>query len=145
MPEDQNFKTRDILYTFGITPKRDSLHIFINHWPSRFSGQLETESARITTAQALRKQTDSLLYLFPKANIIITGDFNDTPNDPSLKNALDSKIEYNNIQYDELYNISYHVMEEKKTGTYKHKGIWITFDQWIVSGSLLSRRARIPQ
>ncbi len=32
--------TRDILYVAGTTNTNDTLHIFVNHWPSRWGGQM---------------------------------------------------------------------------------------------------------
>ena len=38
--------TRDILYVKGVVNKSDTLHCFVNHWPSRYGGQLATAPKR---------------------------------------------------------------------------------------------------
>lgn len=39
-----SFKTRDILYVTGVLPHQtqDTLHIFVNHWPSRYGGYAQS-------------------------------------------------------------------------------------------------------
>ncbi len=49
-PNNPESKTRDILYVKGIAEKSDTLNIFINHWPSRWGGQLESEDRRLFVA-----------------------------------------------------------------------------------------------
>ena len=73
---DSKAKTRDILYVKTLAGK-DSLHFFVNHWPSRREGQEESEKRRLVPAQMLRAKSDSLRKVNPKAKIIIMGDFND--------------------------------------------------------------------
>ena len=34
-PDQAEVKTRDILYVKGVLSSKDTLHIFVNHWPSR--------------------------------------------------------------------------------------------------------------
>src|SRR5512145_2865715 len=46
--------TRDILYVKTLLGA-DTCHVFINHWPSRSSGQLDTERDRFTAAGLLRQ------------------------------------------------------------------------------------------
>ena len=55
-------KTRDILYVKGKTYKNDTLHIFVNHWPSRWGGQIETEPKRMFVASVLRAKVDSKFF-----------------------------------------------------------------------------------
>ena len=73
--------TREILYVKGVTHTDDTLHLFVNHWPSRWGGQLESEHKRISAALLLRKKVDSIFINNNKAKIIIMGDFNDYPNE----------------------------------------------------------------
>ncbi len=71
-PWDPVKKTRDILYFKGLAGK-DTLHIFINHWPSRYGGQPETEAYRLYTSSVLRKNVDSIFNINKKSKLVITG------------------------------------------------------------------------
>jgi endonuclease/exonuclease/phosphatase family metal-dependent hydrolase len=130
--------TRDILYAKTVIYD-DTLHIFINHWPSRSSGQLETEGSRMLAAKILRSLADSLFSINPAAKIIIMGDFNDEPGDESIFKGLNAHTLSDINKPSELYNLS-----EKPAGaaavngTLKYQGNWNIFDQIIVSGMLLS-------
>lgn len=129
--------TRDILYVKGLTNEHDTLHIFVNHWPSRWSGQMETEEKRIYVAKLVKHHCDSILKSDKSANIIIMGDLNDHPTDKSLVYGLEAQSEYDNIKHNKLYNLSYYLQEIKKLGTHKFQGQWGILDQIIVSGALL--------
>jgi predicted extracellular nuclease len=135
-----NSKTRDILYVKGQTKQHDTLHIFVNHWPSRWGGQLETERKRMFVASVLRKKVDSVFQTNHRANIIIMGDFNDYPENNSIKNVLKANDQYEDIKADELYNLSAYLQNVKHQGTHKHEGKWGTLDQFIVSGALLDKK-----
>lgn len=137
-PFDINRKTRDILYVKGITKKNDTLHIFVNHWPSRWGGQLESEQNRVFVASVLRNVVDSIFSINPDANIIIMGDLNDDPENTSILKTLNANTSYDNITNNELYNLSYYLKEKKNAGTLKYQGRWNIFDQFIVSGALIS-------
>jgi hypothetical protein len=137
-PRDSLKKTRDILYFKGQITKKDTLHIFINHWPSRYKGQLETESYRLYVASVLKSKIDSIFRAENNPEIIITGDFNDEPQNRSIKDVLSAGADFNAIMPDKLYNISSHLSGNTKKGTYKYKFLWGMYDQFIISGTLLS-------
>jgi predicted extracellular nuclease len=138
-------KTRDILYFKGKVLKKDTLHIFVNHWPSRYGGQLETEPYRICASAILKNKVDSVFNMNKKPKIIIAGDFNDEPENKSLAeylsaiNILDSTSD--KIEYNKLYNLSYTLLKNTKLGSHKYKSDWEIFDQFIVSGSLINSRS----
>jgi len=136
-------KTRDILLVSGVTKTNDTLHIFVNHWPSRWGGQMETEEKRMFVAELVKKNVDSIMKLNHEAKIIIVGDLNDHPTDRSLLESLKAKTEYDKIDYSNLYNLSYYLQEVKHKGTHKYDGIWGVLDQIIVSGALLDKNKKI--
>lgn len=132
-PENVNYKTRDILYAKFYDRRGDTIHCFVNHWPSRYGGERETIKLRALAANTLRHKVDSLVFFhqtIPK--IIIMGDFNDTPDDPSIRNIL--------CDGDILSNL----FTDGKTlgfeGTLKHQYNWQIFDQIIVSKSLIDSK-----
>ncbi len=129
--------TRDILHVKGLLNSGDTIHVFVNHWPSRWGGQAETDRKRIFAASVLKHKTDSIFKANKNANIVIMGDFNDYPENTSIKKTLNTKFEYDNPQGGQLYNLAYYLQEEKNLGTHKHAGEWGMLDQLIVSGALL--------
>lgn len=135
--------TRDILYASGVTKEGDTLHVFVNHWPSRWGGQMETEEKRMFVAKLLKTQTDSIFKLNPYANIIIMGDLNDYPTDRSLLESLKTNTSFEKIKSNKLYNLSYYLQEVKMLGTHKYNGQWGILDQIIVSGALLDSTRNI--
>lgn len=141
-PFDSLAKTRDIVYIKGITTGKDTLHIFVNHWPSRWGGQAVTEPYRIHTASVLQSMTDSIFMMDPDASVVIMGDFNDEPDDKSLSISLGAKLDYSFPEPGRLYNISSYPKSQVE-GTIKYQGQWFLFDQFIVSGSLLNGRSAI--
>jgi predicted extracellular nuclease len=137
-PFDENRPTRDILYVKGETLNKDTIHFFVNHWPSRWGGQLETERKRIFAASILREKVDSLFSVHMNPNIIVMGDLNDYFDNISLLKTLDAQIDFDQIMNEELYNLAYYLQEVKGKGTHKHRGEWGVLDQIIVSGALLN-------
>ena len=136
-PFDREGKTRDILYAKGLAAGKDTLHIFINHWTSRWGGRDETEEKRRYTGRLLRHVSDSILALNPQAAIIIAGDLNDNPTDLSVAEDLGALAVTANIIPGNLYNLSLEGYQSGK-GTLYYRS-WDMFDQVIVSGSLLQK------
>ena len=127
--------TRDILYAKGIVNEKDTLHLFVNHWPSRYGGQLVTAPKREKAAETLKGIYDSLLVDDPKANIIAMGDFNDHPDDVSMKDILKAKMDTVNLQPDELVNSMWQYT--KSGGTHKYQHVWGVLDQIVLSQNLV--------
>jgi len=129
--------TREIMYVSGILNGKDTLHIFGNHWPSRYSGLLETKSLRKAEATLLRSKVDELNEKYRSPKIVIVGDFNDNPEDETLSEILMAKKVGQPINENQLYNLFFD-WSKINQGTLKYQSQWFIFDQIIVSGSLLS-------
>ncbi len=136
-PADPEFKTRDILYARGILVSKDTLHVFVNHWPSRSSGEIRTRPLRVFVAEQVKQRVDSILQRNPTAQIVITGDFNDEPMDLSVISGLKALLTYNNPERSGLYDLTNQLKNGTPGGSYKYKGTWSTLDHMVVSGSLL--------
>jgi len=134
--------TREILYVSGIVGGKDTIHIFGNHWPSRYSGFLETKSLRKTAASLLRTKVDELNRKYQSPKIVILGDFNDNPEDESMSAGLMAKKLELPIVGNELYNLFFD-LQRVNSGSLKYQSQWFVFDQIIVSGSLLSANSGI--
>lgn len=129
-PKNRKYKTRDILYAKFYDRRGDTLHVFVNHWPSRYGGERETIKLRSLAANTLKHRVDSLVFLhqtIPK--VIIMGDFNDTPEDPSIKDILCDDV---------LVNLFADGNKLGFEGTLKHQYTWQIFDQIIVTNSLIN-------
>lgn len=137
-PEDPSRKTRDILYARGILGKLDTLHVFVNHWPSKYGGELASEPGRMAAGRIVREKIDSIRIFSPDARIIIMGDFNDGPNSAPITEALKAVPPTPPYSPNGLYNL-HHRFEGYGTGTIKFQGAWEVIDMMIVSKSLLEK------
>ncbi|MBN2667817.1 MAG: hypothetical protein JXR60_01195 [Bacteroidales bacterium] len=136
-PNSPQSKTRDILYAKGLMKNKDTLHVFVNHWPSRWGGQMKTENKRIYVAETLRKKVDSLYQTTQNPNIVIMGDFNDTPTDKSILEYLKGMPPEKPYSNSQLYNLMY-PLSQTEEGTHPYQGHWAVLDQFIVSGGLIN-------
>jgi len=142
-PFDTASRTRDILYVKGVLSGKDTVHIFVNHWPSRYGGYLVTKPKREFVATVLRKQLDSLFVSDINSNIIIMGDFNDEPWDESLQDVLDARLDTTGLQTNDLYNLMGIFQKDWDGGTSKYLDDWNTIDQFIVSANLVKGRQEL--
>ncbi|MNJ85937.1 Endonuclease/Exonuclease/phosphatase family protein [compost metagenome] len=133
--DEPYFRTRDILYIRGKIANLHTVHFFVNHWPSRREGISESENRRKSAATTLRREIDKILNVEKDANILVMGDFNDTPEDYSIRAILRAKGQHEQSKGD-LVNL---LIEEQKKGlgTTVHQREWDVFDQLIVSQGLL--------
>ena len=138
-PFEPASKNRDILYTKTLMAS-DTLHLFVNHWTSRFGGQGATIPKRNYYAQVLRKQVDSLLFINSNAYIILMGDFNDYPTDESMTRYLQAKNYKTEKNQGSLFNLMLPLVGTY--GTHKSQEFWGCLDQFIVSKSLLNNKSR---
>lgn len=128
-------RTRDILHVKGRTMTDVPLHIFIAHFPSRREGTERSERRRYFVASELHNAVYKILSGNPEENILIMGDFNDTPDDNSIDEVLGAQKAFDNIINLKLYNLMY-PRHKRGIGSTYHKG-WLLFDQFIVSGNML--------
>lgn len=135
LENDLRFKTREILYAKFLIDKTDTVHFFINHWPSRLGGEIASNHKRVKAANILRKNIDSLFSKNNQSKIIIMGDFNDEPKNQSLKETLRTITPEFEFTDTVLYNLS---NDNDFYGTHKYQGNWAILDQIIVSGALLN-------
>lgn len=123
---NKKLNSRNILYVKGLFGN-DTLHVFVNHWTSRYRGIAESSPIRMGFSNLLKSKTDSILLQDKNANIVIMGDFNDEPNDASLKNLVNGDV---------LKNLALNYKSINSKGSVKYKEDWFIFDQIIVSKSL---------
>lgn len=142
---DSIIKSREILYVSGIIKNTDTLHLFVNHWPSRYSGLMESQPLRNLAANTLKAEIELLQKNKINPNIVIVGDFNDQPSDESVSlnlGALAFPGQIKNFNNNKVFNLSWNWME-KEPGTLKFQSQWSVFDQIMVTGNLLKTENKI--
>lgn len=129
--------TRNILHVWGKVVTADTLDVFVCHLPSRYGGEKESEADRFDAARTLRRICDSLLVIRRTPQLLIMGDFNDTPEKASITEVLAAGRITGIIEPAGLYNLFADPREVKFPGTHKYQGEWNQLDHIIVSGNLL--------
>lgn len=134
--------TRDILFVSGILPSGDTLHVFINHWPSKYGGVAGSMPRRFAAARTLRHLTDSL-QKSNASNILIMGDLNDNPHDLSVKEILGACPDTTSPCPSGLIDLMAPLMKRQHIGTHKFQGQWDIIDHIIVSRSMATCRSQV--
>ncbi len=125
------FTSRSVLYA-KCAVFSDTIHLFINHWPSRRGGVLAGEDQRKLIAEMVRGKADSIANrLAGRARIIFMGDFNATPEDKILA-VLTEKHDSGALMINLSTGLSC------TTGTYRYMGTWEMIDQVLVSDMLIN-------
>ncbi|MEO6489487.1 MAG: endonuclease/exonuclease/phosphatase, partial [Ferruginibacter sp.] len=99
----ESFLTRDVLYVKGILDG-DTIHVFVNHWPSRSGGEERSIPARAAAAGVDKRVVDSIMAINPNSKVVIMGDLNDDPISPSLTKVLNTKGKMDDVKQSGLYN-----------------------------------------
>ncbi len=125
--------TRDILYVKGVLADT-TIHLYVNHWPSRREGSKSTNHKREAAASQLiqhiqqvdkdqdrlkKKESDNTF-------MIIMGDFNDDPENDSITQGI---LPYG---FDNVIG----PLKKGHRGSLNHKFKWNLFDQIMVSQNL---------
>ena len=129
-------QTREILYAKGIIDSRDTLHILVNHWPSKLGNAQQALAKRMTAAYKAKAICDSIFNTNPSANIIAMGDFNDSPESIPIVKGLEALPPDTLIIYNRLYNLLLPKFKQGE-GSYKYKTEWEMIDLFFVSGNLM--------
>lgn len=122
---DSLLATRSILYVKGILYSADTLHLLVNHWPSKRGEAVIANRNRMTASETVKHFVDSLLVKNSKAKILVMGDLNDTAESEAVSNL-------NN-----LTNLAGGAVKSGEVpGTYKYKESWDIIDHLLVSPAL---------
>ncbi|MEO6232050.1 MAG: endonuclease/exonuclease/phosphatase [Ferruginibacter sp.] len=135
-----SYFTRDVLYVKGILGS-DTIHVFVNHWPSRSGGEERSIPARAAAATVCKIRVDSLMAINPKTKIVIMGDLNDDPVSPSLVKVLKAKSKISGVSSTDIYNpwVDFY---KQGIGTLAYQDAWGLFDQILLSGSWLDKNQK---
>ena len=128
-------RTRDVLYAKGVL-NGDTVHVLVNHWPSRIGGVEQSSGKREIAAAINRRKADALLAADPGTHIIVMGDLNDNPNDVSVTTVLRAAGDKEHIAPGGLYDpLAAIYARGEGTEAFRHQ--WNLFDQIIISPAFL--------
>lgn len=133
--EGKGGRTRDVLYVSGILAG-DTVHVFVNHWPSRRGGEAASAPLRAIAANVSKRIIDSLTKENPDAKAIIMGDLNDDPVDASVAKVLGAKGNKKDIGPTGIFN-PFTSFYKKGIGTLGYNDSWNLFDQIMITGGLV--------
>ncbi|MCU4175201.1 endonuclease/exonuclease/phosphatase family protein [Carboxylicivirga sp. N1Y90] len=131
---ESSYYTRDILYCKGVMLQSDTLHIFVNHWPSKRGGELASEKKRIVVAERIAEKVDSIYHTDIKAKIIVMGDFNATMNAESLHSLITHQNLCSILQVKSISN-------KPIAGSHKYQGEWSLIDHILISEGLANSQS----
>ncbi|TBN03274.1 endonuclease [Hyunsoonleella flava] len=114
--------TRDILLVGGILDG-ENVYFIVNHWSSRREGQKETEYKRLAASEKVSEIISTITQEDKDSKIMILGDFNDNPQNESLKRLVEDHSIFNPFE----------TLRSFSRGTVKHKRQWFLFDQILIS------------
>jgi endonuclease/exonuclease/phosphatase family metal-dependent hydrolase len=97
----------------------EKIHVIVNHWSSRREGELETEHKRMAAADKVGEIVVALKLTDPETKIVIMGDFNEDPNNNSIKKLVETNQLYNAME----------TLKSFSRGTTIHNRKWNLFDQ----------------
>jgi predicted extracellular nuclease len=130
--------TRDILYVKATFAQTD-LHLFVNHWPSKYGGAEKSIPLRAAAGKTLRIEVESILSQDSNAEIVIMGDLNDEPIDPSISVHLGASMDLDQVGKGEsiLWNVMKPWHRNNEGSTYKYSGKDMVYDHLILSTGLV--------
>lgn len=99
------------------------LHCIINHWPSRRDGVDVSSKNRMAAANKVLEIITFLRDKEDNPNIIVMGDFNDNPNNDSMRKLSEKGQLFNPMK----------TLTSYSRGTQNHKFKWNMFDQILFS------------
>ena len=118
-----NLSTRDILHASMILNDGRNIHFLVNHHPSKFGGEKNSEDRRKAAIETLKEMSDSLRNSSGDG-IMIMGDFNDTPDGKQFE-VMGNRYENKGLP-----------LHEDGKGTIRYKGRWELIDFFISDSHL---------
>ncbi len=116
------------------------LVVLVAHWKSRLGGKDETEARRISYADELYRRYLSLRRRDPGLDVILAGDFNDGPGDPSLVEHMHAVADPGLLHADDAEPSLLDLVADPSLagqGTYFFAGRWEFLDHILAPPELL--------
>lgn len=133
--------TRDILYTRGILQRhnRDTVDIFVVHWPSKFGGEKQSLPLRMQTVRTLHNKFNIMNHSMK--NIIVMGDFNDTPDSAPVRYMADSAGF--SVMGGSSGTTATRFKNYRTEGSLKYKGKWELIDNFLLRSHRTERTSEM--
>lgn len=127
-----------------VGPAGAPLVVLASHWTSRLRG--ETEGRRASYADHLYRAACDLTAADPAADVLIAGDFNDEPGDPSVVDHLHALADADRVLDAAraggpllLLDLTARLDPKRGEGTYFYGGRWQVFDHIVAAPGLLDQ------
>lgn len=151
---DSTRRSRNILEAQFELPNKEKLYTYVVHWPSRREGVEASEPFRCDVARVIRRALDSIQQKkFSDVHFLIMGDFNGESYEKATAQVLGAREvkpsdDYRPADTIELYSLLSQQFEPQykehhTPGSYAFRGQWTQLDQFVVSGSILPKEARV--
>lgn len=125
-------QTRDILLCTFISPGEDTLHVLVNHHPSKYGGP--SSAGRREAAIGRLKVVCDSLWASGGNHIILMGDFNDTPENEAFRKLTDPPPEEGGCP--PFLNLAQYPASQGE-GTIRFNGKWDLIDMFFLSPPLV--------
>jgi endonuclease/exonuclease/phosphatase family metal-dependent hydrolase len=124
-----------------VTVNGHDLYVIASHWASRL--EKGSEKRRASYAEAIYGRVRELYTANPRVDVIVCGDFNDTPSDDSVVKSLHATGDRQAVRKSgaepKLLNLFARKDADEGFGTHYYRR-WFIFDQIIVSPGMLDAR-----
>lgn len=125
-----------------VGPGGEPLVVLASHWTSRLRG--ETQGRRASYGDNLYRAAVELTASDPAADVLIAGDFNDEPGDPSVVDHLHALADADRVLDTSrtggplvLLDLTARLDPTRGEGTYFYGGRWQVFDHVVAAPGLL--------
>ncbi len=135
----RQFDKRFRVIQAGVVVEGKELIIFASHWTSRIKDS--GVKGRTDYADKIYGACNAMYLSNPNVDILVCGDFNDTPSDVSVVDHLHSvgdPAQARGSNPLKLFNLMAN-RDPKEFGTHYYSGKWFQFDQIVVSPGMLGR------
>lgn len=133
-----SYFTRDVLWVKGKLDG-ETIHVYVNHWPSRLGGEERSAPGRAAAAMVSKKHIDSIIKVDGDQKYIIMGDLNDDPISPSITKVLQAKGKIEEVKAGGIFN-PWIEMYKNGFGTLAYQDAWGLFDQIMISQKWLDKK-----
>ena len=140
LPDNPNWATRDQLLVSGEL-NGEKMHFIVCHWPSRRGGQKGSSYKRVAAGELAKSIVDSLTKDDPLAKVLVMGDLNDDPVDPSVREAMRSVGKIKNMEIGDMFN-PMESLFKLGIGTLGYNDAWNLFDQMLLTSGFISKDNR---
>lgn len=126
--KNQYYLSRDVLWVKGLLG-RDTIYLYVNHWPSKLGGEKKSEVGRKIAALANIKHIDSIARVNGRKKVIVMGDLNEDPVSPAVREIFSNHLSPSGNSWINPWRSFF----KKGFGTLAYRDSWNLFDQIILN------------